>query len=123
LNSSGAAVSGGLTTTGFIPCKVGDVIRLRNVNLCKTAANYTGGSFRICFYDAARTYRIMAQSNSEALDPAKTLSAAFDSDGYLSEFTVNAFSSTLDWSEIAYFRFCCDGIDESSIVTVNQPIA
>ena len=123
LNSSGAAVSGGLTTTGFIPCKVGDVIRLHNVNLCKTAANYAGGSFRICFYDSSKAYRIMAQSNSEALDPVKTLSAVFDSDGYLSEFTVNAFSSTLDWSEIAYFRFCCDGIDESSIVTVNQPIA
>lgn len=52
INSSGAvAAASGYLTTGFIPCAVGDTIRL---NKFVTSLNTYGGNAKILFFDASR---------------------------------------------------------------------
>lgn len=95
--------------TGFIPCKVGDIVRLKNVAFSKTS---NSGSNRIGFYNSDRSF-VKMYNASATYDPQ----AVVDGNGNWTQFTVPSAASGA-----AYFRLCCNGITATSIITVNQEI-
>lgn len=95
--------------TGFIPCKVGDVVRLKNVAFSKTT---NSGSNRLAFYGSDRGF-IKIYNAGETYDTQ----AVTDGSGNWTQFTVPSGAAGA-----AYFRMCCNGITTASIITVNQEI-
>lgn len=91
--------------TGWIPARQNDIIRLKNVVLPADSSNFL-------------LYSTAPGSTSGSLNGAQfasTLSPVWDSDGNLIQFT---FDSTA-----GYFRLSCKGIDDTSVITVNEEIA
>lgn len=95
--------------TGFIPCKVGDIVRLKNIAFSKTTNN---GANRLCFYNSSKEF-IKMYNGGSTYDPQ----AVVDADGNWTQFTVPSTASGT-----AFFRMCCNGITTASIITVNQEI-
>lgn len=95
--------------TGFIPCKVGDIVRLKNVPFSKTT---NSGSNRLAFYGSDRAF-IKIFNAGQTYDTQ----AVADGDGNWTQFTVPSAAAGA-----AYFRLCCNGITAASIITVNQEI-
>lgn len=95
--------------TGFIPCKAGDVVRLRNVAFSKTASS---GSNRLAFYDSDRKF-VKMYNAGETYVPQ----AVVDDNGNWTQFTVPT-----GIGNVAYMRLTCNGITTASIITVNQEI-
>lgn len=126
LSSSGATKSeAGNFTTGYIPAKNGDVIRVWN---CKWA-DYNTATNYICAYDSNFTYIggvATTIGSSFSLTPySKTILGNYSRDDNAN------FTATLNNSSIAYIRVCSRGdygttgvvIDPSKmIVTVNEEI-
>lgn len=102
----------GYAVTGYIPCSLGDVIRLANIAFVSGDSNQ-----RISFYAADFTH--MAQTNGTAA--GELLAAVFGSDGNMSQFTVQGFDS-YDLTDVAYFRLCGTYIGADSVITVNEAI-
>ena len=96
-------------TTGFMPCKVGDIVRLKSVGFSKTT---NSGSNRIVFYNSSKAV-IKSYNGAQTYDPSATV----DSNGNWTQFKVPSTAPGC-----AYFRLCCNGITESSIITVNEEI-
>ena len=119
LNSSGAAEGyNGSYLTGFIPVKIGDVVRLKNVkwqNGVTTGLN--SGNQRISFYSADKAH--LGQTNAIGL--GGTLNGVKDGSGIWTQFTVKNFSGG-DITNAAFFRLNCAGITAESIITVNEEI-
>lgn len=110
LNSSGAeSYYWDFETTGFIPCKVGDLVRLKDVAFSKTT---NSGSNRIAFYNSSKTF-VKTYNAAATYDPQ----AVVDANGNWTQFTVPSAASGA-----TYFRLCCNGITASSIITINQEI-
>lgn len=92
---------GGISITGYIPVKWNDIIRFKNLNfkdgIAETYVHY--------FADIGSwTFRRA---------PSECSNIKVDSDGNLIEFTS-------DYT--GYLRVACSGIDETSIITINEPI-
>lgn len=109
----------GYECTGFIPCKKGDIVRLREVAFSKTT---NAGSNRIAYYDANRTFLGLVNAGSTYDSGAEV-----DASGNWVKFTVpqkitgaNGTATTV--TNMAYFRLCCEGITTASVITVNQEI-
>lgn len=119
LNSSGAAEEyAGSYLTGFIPVKMGDVVRLKNVtwqNGVTTGLN--SGNQRVSFYDANKAH--LAQTNAIGL--GGTLNGVKDGSGIWTQFTVKNFSGG-NLANAAFFRLNCAGITPGSVITVNEEI-
>lgn len=93
--------------TGFIPCVANDRIYLKNITApISDSANYSG---TVCYYDASKTFVTGFYVNT--IDT--TLQ---DENGNISRFIVQDMENT------AYLRFCAQNIDDTSIITVNEPI-
>lgn len=118
ISSSGGALSSrsGSYVTGFIPCKVGDVVRLQNVNFDSDASDKS--YHRVAFYDSTRTYIGLFNGQSTAV-PHQSVQ---NSDGVWTQFGIKATMGGVDYSSAAYFRLCCSDINASSIITVNEEI-
>ena len=119
LNSAGAAESStGLYLTGFIPVSLGDVVRLKNVTWqYGVTSGITSNNQRISFYNASKTH--LGQTNGTGA--GGTLAGVKDDNNIWTQFKVQSFSGvTLD--NVAYFRLCCAGLSEDSIITVNEEI-
>ena len=120
LNSSGAAEGyDGSYLTGFIPVKMGDVVRLKNVtwqNGVTTGLN--SGNQRVSFYDANKAH--LSQTNAIGLGGA--LSGVKDANGIWTQFTVKNWSGG-NITNAAFFRLNCAGITSESIITINEEIA
>lgn len=112
LSSSGGSVSSktGYYTTGFIPANYGDVLRFANI-----ISTSNDAYCRMNFYDSSKNHVANLKCNSGGFG-----SPVFDSNGNLSQITISG-TSYLN-NTIAYIRFCCAGIDGTSIITVNEPI-
>ena len=126
-SSGGDTSANGMSTTGYIPCKLGDVIRLRGIN------HDTNGdtNYRLVFYTSA-----FAKTSDATIQAGGTTSAqnyqeidgAIDSNGYLTQFTVQAWStsngtSTADaLKNVAYFRICGKTFASNAVITVNESI-
>lgn len=102
----------GKDTTGFIPCVVGNVIRLKNV------AFNNEQNCRLNFYKADKTYIGQAAGNSTYI-----LNTSFkgvkDADGYYTQFTITSRTET---TNCAFIRITANDINDSSIVTINEEI-
>jgi len=116
LNSSGIAADyEGYVTVGFIPCKLNDVVYVKNIHLVANESD--SGSLRISFYNSAKEH--IVQTNATGANG--NLEAQYGSDGNMTQFTVKEFGGG-DFSDAAYFRLCSTQLDSSSIITVNEVI-
>lgn len=112
VNAGNEGSVSGKNCTGFIPCKIGDVIRLKNIGFDNDSNN------RLSFFKSDKSYIGQANGNSTWY-----LNSVFKgekgSDGYYNKLTLadNAISTGC-----AFIRVSCNNIDSSSIITVNQEI-
>lgn len=124
LNSSGAEVAeAGYEVTGFIPAKMGDIIRLKNVYF-KT----TESACYICLYDSNKTNVYNVTAN------------AITSNGWFNATTETLSSGELNYTKLelvdatgnatlkgylertAYIRFSFSMCDSNSIITINEGV-
>lgn len=116
--------------TGFIPVKVGDVVRMSNC-YWKTAADievdiatygHDIGGMRVSFFDESKellyvngfAYLEEADKNGVSIIP-NFITVEKDSDGNITTFTITN-------SSVGYFRTTLLGDPETAIVTVNELI-
>lgn len=99
-------------TTGFIPCAAKNDIYLKNVNMPNTADNY--GCF-VAHYNADKTFIDGFYYNDAMGDGTQYME--YDENGYCTKFRVAVRNS-----DVGFIRICCLGIDDTSIITVNEPI-
>ena len=118
LNSSGGTTTlAGTAITGFIPVKVGDIVRFKNIS-------YTPGAPTSVIGDYISLYR------SDFSNVTNVKSPAFSNSAYiLSESTTDEDSGCLASFKLsdhtlnyAYMRISCTGLDDTSVITVNEII-
>lgn len=120
---SDAGYSTTFYSSGFIPAKVGDVIRFKEINLDTTHSN--AGSVSIVWYNASHN-KISACSlnNLSSGGSNKTLyQAQTDSSGNLTQMIIPSAHGSTSLAGTAYFRFSAFGIDSNSVVAINEEIA
>ena len=120
LSSSGAESTQDWSyVTGYVPCKLGDVVRLQNIGFAQSGCDGIAASnLRISFYDTSKTH--LAQTNAANFN--QFFYAVYESDGYIDQFTVQAFNSNA-LETVAYFRLNATHIGDDSVVTINEAIA
>ncbi len=99
----------GRYVTGLIPCAYNDIVRLKNVSMPDDKSDYQN---QIAYYYDDGTLKENTRWNLVTGDGGTTHNAIYE-DGNLIQFTV---------SNDGPIRLCCTGIDETSIITVNQVI-
>lgn len=121
LGSSGTESElSGMYVTGFIPCKRGDIIRMKNVTFQYGVG--TSSNQRLSFYDANKTH--LCQTNATGLAGMSyngQNTSIKGSDGIYTQFTVGDLSG-LNTTNTAYFRINGTYIGSDSIITVNEEI-
>ncbi|MBQ6626373.1 MAG: hypothetical protein IIX27_03690 [Ruminococcus sp.] len=95
-------------TTGFIPCASGSTIYLKNVTM-PDEQSY-GNIIGVYKADKTPITGFSITSSQTAMNPV------FDSDGNLTRFYIDY------GADLAYIRLSAWGIDETSVITVNEPI-
>ena len=109
-NSGEEKTSANHDVSGYIPCASGNYIYLKNVNMPDDTADYS------CFvghYAEDKTF-IDGYNYNSSTDGAGT---SYDSNGYCVKFKVHTRSKP-----VGFIRICCLNIDDTSIITVNEPI-
>lgn len=109
LSSGTEGTRSGIYTTGFIPCKIGDVLYCENIGM------QTGqDSHRISFYD----------SNYTHLGTLKTATTAYTGWNYGDDGDIASIGIKISGnnSATAYIRLCCGYIGDDSIITLNEEI-
>ena len=118
-SSSGPTTGNGWCTTGFIPCKIGDTIRFKNMEFFDISGD--GGSTSrstIIAYKSDFTTNGMNMTYSRSNSPSDAWKPVYDDRGDLVQFTM---PTSLNSSQ-AYIRLSCGYLDENSIITVNEEI-
>ena len=104
----------GTYVTGYIPCKIGDIVRLKNVKFDNTS------TLRLSFFDSNKNYIGQIVGNGTwNLDTM--LKGEKDSSGNYIKWTITDIANIS--TNCAYIRITALMIDSTSIVTINQPIA
>jgi hypothetical protein len=99
----------GAYLTGWIPCKIGDTVYLKNVTMPNADGSY-------CLVHQFNNSFTTAVQNSNATYMSKSWNAVWDADGNLTQFTpANTVTTT-------HIRIQCGGITEKSIITINEEI-
>ena len=112
-NSGVEAPYNGLDSTGYIPCKAGDIINIENMIIPETYRDGYHG-YRVVSYDKDKNF-IDHELLCYIGDPNKQLENVFE-DGNLVRFTV--LSSVLG-ENIAFIRICAEGITDESVININ----
>lgn len=99
-------------TTGFIPCKSGDTIYLKNVNMVNGDTNYCN----VVYHFKEDKSFINGYYYNEANLGDRFSKVTIDENGYYTQIPVEIIE------DVAFIRISCLGIDETSIITVNEPI-
>lgn len=119
INSSGAEVAKtGYYITGFIPVKVGDIIRFKNLDYM--TLNYTAaddGVAKFTFFNENFGYLNQMGHNPNSL-PSAAWSAVYREDGNIKQVTL----PTAYGSAVRYIRLTAKYIDANSVITVNEEI-
>ena len=116
VDPSGDVTVSGYESTGFIPCKVGDVIRLKNVTMTKGNVNS-----RIVFYKSDKTRINHAQCNSSwYVDTC--FKGVLDSNNSYTQFTITSKNCSEMTNGTAFIRITANQIDSTSIITINEEI-
>jgi len=98
----------GIHLTGYIPFAYGDIVRLKDI----TMPTGTGNDSVVLFFPET-TGAYERFSNGSVLDTDND--AVRDGEGNLIQFTANAKGSK-------YIRIQCGGINDESVITINEPI-
>lgn len=114
-SSGGDSSANGRSTTGYIPCKQGDVIRLQGINH-KPSGDST---YRIVFYTSS-----FAMTGSGVIQGGYTtayqdIGAVTNSSGYLTQFTVANYDGQ-SVANAAYFRICGDTFASDASITISS---
>lgn len=116
LNGSGEAVAQtNIYVTGFIPLTSGDVVRFANMSLGEGTNAIS--SCRVAFYKADKT-RVADVTGLGGAPYWSQLPDVTYTDGVLTSIVV----PTTYPDTVAYGRFSCYWMSNSSIITVNEPI-
>jgi len=99
----------GAYLTGFIAVEAGDVIRLKNITMENAATN-------MCMIHLFQSLDDTNEGNVSNTNLESHYSPVWGTDGNLSQFTIPSSSG------YKYMRIQCGGIDETSIITINEPI-
>lgn len=114
LNSSGTETTlAGTAVTGFIPVKLNDVIRLKNIAM--TTADSSGNYIHI--YNSSFAKVAGCKSSQLSNNAYWCGDQVFDDSGNLTSFKISDGSLGA-----TYLRISCKGLDENSIITVNEAI-
>lgn len=123
INSSGAVVAAsGYLTTGFIPCAVGDTIRL---NKFVASLNTYGGNAKILFFDSSRTKVSGTNANKFGKSYGYSQGTPLV---FVVPSTVYSTDDGADKSlaNAAYVRFVIGGYNEAAdsiVCTINEEIS
>jgi len=122
-NGYAESTEGGWDATGYIPAKVGDVIRMANITSYKSDGEddfYRNGVY---FYDSSMAG--LSYTGGQTLESPMSgnkLNAVHDSSGQLIQFDVPPWPEE-NGGTVAYIRIVAANIDQNSIITVNQKIS
>lgn len=105
--------------TGFIPCKVGDVVRMKNITFqYGVTSGLTSNNQRLSFYDSSKTH--LLQTNATGL--GGVAAGIKGDDDIWTQFRPQKTMDGVDCSDVAYFRINAAYIGEDSVITVNETI-
>lgn len=108
----------GISTTGFIPIKIGDVVRLQDVGFTYKSTQQNNN--RIATYDANKNYlKFVNAGNTYNLQ--EVCNGVRNENNEWVEFTVTKTNGLFS-DGFAYMRICAEGITADSIITINEPI-
>ena len=99
----------GSSTTGFIPVKPGDCLYLKNITMQVNDSNYGNGLF---YYDSNKS-----KVSGYYLTSDKAVILQKDSNNNITKILVDTYVAGT-----AYVRLSVSNINETSIITVNEPI-
>lgn len=102
--------------TGFIPVNKGDIIRLKNVQLCKTV-----GTASKCVVAVVKS-DFSANTNTNWLTSPSQFTAAWNAVTNDAGTDVVQFTVPTSLNNVAYIRLCCGELTDDSIITVNEEI-
>lgn len=103
--------------TGYIPAKIGDIVRLKNVQLCKSVNN--NSKCIVCYFESDKS----AMGASAWLVTPASFTAGWnavtnDAGTDVVQFTITtSLNATL-----GYIRLCCGTLTDASIITINEEI-
>lgn len=112
-SGGGETAADGYECTGFIPVKIGDVLRVKNIDL--TAENATN----IIFYDGSKT-PIACNGTNKGTTLALFFSTS-EGDGVSSGTIGNSANLTFS-TDVDFIRIGSQSITADSILTINEPI-
>ena len=102
-------------STGYIPCKVGDVIRLKDCNFVKGDLNCV-----MNFFSAKGTNRIgQVQAHSTWFTESE-FKGVLDSNNHYVQFTIKSISGIT--AGMNYIRVTTAGLTSASVITINEEI-
>ena len=113
INAGNESAASGRMATGYIPCKVGDVIRFKNMAF--TPTNYS----RLSIFDANKSY-IYQINGSSSYHMVTEFEGVTDDSGNYIQLTIKEIANQT--KGMAYFRIHCPTITQESIITINQEI-
>lgn len=117
--SSAETAATGWDLTGYIPAKVGDVLRFHGVEFMDM--NNTGGTTKrnaIMFFDSSRSYLDGTANWTTSSLPSTAWNPVYGDDGDIVQLTIPKTYST----STAYIRICAKNLTGASIITVNEEI-
>ena len=122
LNSSGAEVSAGnvVSVTGFIPFKIGDVLRFKNVSISGTDS---GGVQYFAVYNSSK--QNIRSRYTAAIAASLSNDFELDSSGNWMVFDTSNLPNSeagYNYGDAAFFRLSALGFGTNSIITVNDEI-
>ena len=132
LNSNCAAESlSDSYVTGYIPCKTGDIVYLKNITFQQGInSGLTSGNQRMAFYDEKKQpinpSSVMAIINAANISAFGENGVTVDDDGKWTSFTiaetVTINGVEVDISNVKFFRMNCSYIGTDSIISINNEI-
>ena len=120
LDSSGndSALPGAFVT-GYIPCKLNDIIRMKNFGFTYgMSSGVTSSNQRVSFYDESFTH--LTQTTATGL--GGVAAGVKGSDDVWTQFTVKSPMNNINTSKVAFFRINGHYIGSDTIITVNEEI-
>lgn len=113
INAGNEGESSGKYATGYIPCKIGDIIRFKNMTFTATNAS------RITFFDENKTY--IGQSNGNSSYNMDTrFQGVKDSNGNYIQLNIVKEAGLTEGAQ--WIRIHCPSITTDSIITINEEI-
>ena len=111
---------GNVDATAMIPAKRGDVLRFKNCNFKVAPSNTSYGTM---IYGFNSEKAVVSGFNASANNISSRMSTVIQ-DGEIVQITLEPLAAwtTHDADNVAYIMITTDGLDETSIITINQEI-